>query len=47
MSMLKTAAAGVIGFAVGAGAMIMPGNQKWKRQAQRQVDRIMRLAKNW
>jgi len=47
MSMLKTAAAGMIGFAVGAGAMIMPGNQKWKRQAQRQVDRIMRLAKNW
>jgi len=46
MSMLKTAAAGMIGFAVGAGAMIMPGNQKWKRQAQRQVDRIMRLAKN-
>ncbi len=45
--MLKTAAAGMIGFAVGAGAMIMPGNQKWKRQAQRQVDRLMRLAKNW
>ena len=45
--MLKTAAAGMIGFAVGAGAMIMPGNQKWKRQAQRQVERLMRLAKNW
>ena len=37
----------MIGFAVGAGAMIMPGNQKWKRQAQRQVERLMRLAKNW
>ena len=46
MSLFKTAAAGMIGFAVGAGAMMMPGNQKWKRQAQRQVDRIMRLAKN-
>ena len=47
MSMLKTAADGMIGFAVGAGAMMMPGNQKWKRQAQRQVDRMIRIAKNW
>lgn len=47
MSMLKTAAVGMIGFAVGAGAMMMPGNQKWKRQAQRQVDRMIRIAKNW
>lgn len=47
MSMLKTAAAGMIGFAVGAGTMMMPGNQKWKRQAQRQVDRMIRIAKSW
>jgi len=45
--MLKTAAAGMLGFVVGAGAMMMPGNQKWKRQAQRQMDRIMRIAKSW
>lgn len=45
--MLKTAAAGMIGFAVGAGTMIMPGNQKWKRQVQRQMDRIVKAAKNW
>ena len=47
MNMLKTAAAGMLGFAVGAGAMMMPGNQKLKRQAQRQVDRLMRIAKSW
>lgn len=47
MSMLKTAAAGLIGFAAGAGAMMMPGNQKWMRQAQRQMDRIVRAAKSW
>lgn len=47
MSMFKTAAAGMIGFAVGAGAMMMPGSQKWKRQAQRQMDKIMKLAKSW
>lgn len=47
MSMLKTAAAGMIGFAAGAGAMLMPGSQKWKRQAKRQMDRIMRIAKTW
>ena len=47
MNMIKTAAAGMIGFAVGAGAMMMPGSQKWKRQAQRQVDRIMKIARSW
>ncbi len=47
MSMMKAAAAGMLGFAVGAGAMMMPGNQKWKRQAQRQVDKIVRIAKSW
>jgi len=47
MSMLKTAAAGMLGFAVGAGAMLMPGNQKWKRQMQRQVDKVMKLARSW
>ena len=31
MSMLKTAAAGAIGFAVGAGAMLMPGKVQFTR----------------
>ena len=47
MNMMKTAAAGALGFAMGAGAMLMPGSQKFKRQAQRQVDRLVKLAKNW
>ena len=47
MSMLKTAAVGMLGFAVGAGAMMAPGSKKWKRQAQRQVERISRMVKNW
>ena len=45
--MIRTAAAGVIGFAVGAGAMLMPGSQKWKRQAERQVERIVKIARSW
>lgn len=47
MNVLKTAAAGMIGFAVGAGAMMMPGNQKFKRQAQKQMDKLAKMAKMW
>ena len=47
MSMIKAAAAGMIGFAVGAGAMMAPGTQKWKRQAQRQVDKLARMVRSW
>ena len=47
MSMLKTAAAGMIGFMAGAGAMMAPGSQKWKRQAQKQVDKLARMVKMW
>jgi hypothetical protein len=38
---------GALGFAMGAGAMLMPGNQKMKKQAQRSVDKLMRMAKSW
>lgn len=47
MNMLKTAAAGMVGFAMGAGAMMTPGMQKWKRQAQRQMDRLAKMVRNW
>ncbi|MEG0742111.1 MAG: hypothetical protein RSB91_00325 [Clostridia bacterium] len=47
MNMLKTAMVGAIGFAVGASAMMLPGNQKMKRQAQKQVDKLMRMSKMW
>ena len=47
MNMIKTAAAGAIGFAMGAGAMLMPGSQKFKRQAQRHVDKLVKMTRNW
>ena len=47
MSMMKTAMAGVIGFAIGAGAMMMPGNQKLKKQAQKQMDKLTKIGKMW
>ncbi len=47
MNMMKTMMVGALGFAMGAGAMLMPGNQKMKKQAQRSVDKLMRMAKSW
>jgi len=47
MNMIKTAAVGAIGFAMGAGAMLLPGNQKLKKQAQRQMDKLVRMARMW
>lgn len=47
MNMIKTAAVGAIGFAMGAGAMLMPGSQKIKRQAQRQVDKLVKMTRSW
>lgn len=47
MNMLKTAAAGMIGFAAGVGAMMAPGSQKWKKQTQRQVEKLAKMVKTW
>lgn len=47
MNMMKTMMVGALGFAMGAGAMLMPGNQKMKKQAQRSVEKLMRVAKSW
>lgn len=47
MGVVKTAMAGVIGFAMGAGAMMAPGGQKMKRQIKRQADKLTRLVKMW
>lgn len=47
MSMVKTAMVGMIGFAVGAGAMMAPGGQKMKRQMKRQADKISRIVRSW
>lgn len=47
MSIIKTAMAGALGFAAGAGAMLMPGNQKMKKQMQKQMDKLVKLGKAW
>ena len=47
MSAWKAAVAGAVGLAVGAGAMLMPGNQKMKKQVQKQVDKLSKMAKMW
>ena len=47
LSAWKAAVAGAVGFAVGAGAMLMPGNQKMKKQVQKQVDKLSKMAKMW
>ncbi|MBQ7867222.1 MAG: hypothetical protein IJ354_03660 [Clostridia bacterium] len=47
MNMVKTAAVGAIAFAMGAGTMLMPGGQKLKRQAQKQVDKLVKMTRSW
>ena len=47
MNAMKTALVGAIGFAMGTGAMLMPGNQRMKRQVQKQVDKLAKAAKMW
>ncbi len=47
MSLVGMAVTGVVGFAIGAGAMIMPGNQKLRKQVVRQVDQLRKMSKMW
>lgn len=47
MNVTRMAVTGVIGFAVGAGMMLMPGNQKLKRQVQKQVDQLRKISRMW
>ncbi len=47
MSMTKTAMVGMLGFAIGAGTMLMPGSQRMKRQVQKQAGKIMKTVKMW
>ena len=47
MSAWKAAVSAGGGFAVGAVAMLMPGNQKMKKQVQKQVDKLSKMAKMW
>ena len=47
MSVMKVAISGMAGFALGAGLMMMPGNQKLKRQMLRQADHVKKMVKQW
>ena len=47
MNMIKTAMVGALGFAAGASAMLMPGGQKMKRQAQKQMEKLVKLTRSW
>ncbi len=47
MNVLKTTVVGAIGFAAGVGMGMLPSTQKWKRQAQKQVDKLAKMAKSW
>lgn len=47
MNALKIAGASALGFAVGAGAMLLPGNQKMKKQVQKQVDKLVKMTRLW
>lgn len=47
MSMVKTAMIGMVGFALGAGAMMAPGGQKMKRQMQKQADKMAKMIRMW
>ena len=45
--MTKTAMMGMAGFALGAALMMMPANQKLKRQMLKQTDKLAKLVKDW
>ena len=47
MSVAKMAVTGMVGFAVGAGMMMMPGNQKLKRKIMTEADKLRKIAKMW
>ncbi len=43
MSLTKTAMTGAIGFALGAGLMMMPANQKLRKEMLKKVDQAKRM----
>ena len=47
MSAWKAAVAGAVRFAVGASAIFMHGNHKMKKQVQKQVVKLSKMAKMW
>ncbi len=47
MNLVRMAVTGAVGFAVGAGMMLMPGNQRLKKQMGRQMEQIRKMSKMW
>lgn len=45
MSMMKMAVTGAVGFALGAGAMLLPQSQKAKKQMQKKLDQWQKMMK--
>ncbi len=47
MSVIKSTITGAAGFALGATLMMLPANQKLKRQMLKQADRLTKMVKAW
>ena len=47
MNVGKMAFTGALGFAIGAGLMMMPNSNKWRKTVLRQAEELRRAAKNW
>ena len=47
MNVGKVAMTGVLGFAIGAGLMMMPNGNKWRKAVLREAENLRRAARNW
>ncbi len=47
MNVGKAAFTGALGFAIGAGLMMMPNSNKWRKAVLRQAEELRRAARNW
>ena len=47
MNVGKIAVTGALGFAIGAGLMMMPNSNKWRKAVLREADNLRRAARNW
>ncbi len=43
----RVAFSGALGFAIGAGIMMMPASSKWRKTVLREAENLRRKAKNW
>lgn len=47
MSLGKVALSGALGFAIGAGLMMMPNGSRWRKAVLREAENLRRASKNW